>query len=115
MRSLRVKMCRLLLAHALGGVPLAAAEPVELTLSLGRGAVIDCADGIARVSTSSPEIVDVVTASTREVLFDAKAVGQATVIVWSKTGERTTYNVAVELNLAPMRSLLRESFPDEEI
>ena len=36
-------------------------------------------------------------------------------IVWSKTGQRTFYNVNVELNLDPLRQLLKESFPNEDI
>jgi pilus assembly protein CpaC len=104
-----------LLAFVAGVLLAAPPEPVELTLVLGRGVVIDCRDGISRISTSSPEVVDAVTASNHEVLFEAKALGQSTLIVWSKSGERTTYNVTVEPNLEPMRRLLRESFPDEEI
>jgi pilus assembly protein CpaC len=104
---------------ALGGpgavIELAPSDPVELTLTVGKGVVIDCPQGIARVSTSSPEIVDVVTASSLEVLFHAKAQGQATLLVWSKSGERTVYSVSVEPNLEPMRKLLRETFPEEEI
>jgi pilus assembly protein CpaC len=41
--------------------------------------------------------------------------GVATVVIWSKLGKRKTYNVTVEPNLEPMRRLLRETFPDEEI
>jgi pilus assembly protein CpaC len=104
------------LAAAVAGALLAApSEPVELTLVLGRGVVIDCPGGIGRISTSSPEVVDAVVASTHEILFEAKALGQSTLVVWSKSGERTTYNVTVEQNLEPVRRLLRESFPGEEI
>ncbi|PWT98138.1 MAG: type II and III secretion system protein [Terriglobia bacterium] len=96
---------------------LAAAPPdaEELTLTLGTGIVIDCPDAIARVAASTPEVVDAVTASSREVLFHAKGLGKATLVVWSKSGQRKTYNVTVEPNLEPMRKLLRETFPEEEI
>jgi len=87
----------------------------ELVLTLGGGAVVDCPDGISRVAASAPEAVDVVTASNHEILFNGKAVGHATVVIWSKSGKRKTYDVTVEPNLEPMRRLLRETFPDEEI
>jgi pilus assembly protein CpaC len=90
-------------------------EPLELLLTVGKGVVIDCPKGVARVSTSSPDIVDAVAASTQEVLFHAKALGQATLFIWSKSGERVIYNVTVEPNLEPLRRLVRETFPDEEI
>jgi pilus assembly protein CpaC len=91
------------------------AEPQEMLLTVGKGVVIDCPKGVARVSTSSPETVDIVAASAEEVLFHAKALGQATLFIWSKSGERVIYNVTVEPNLEPLRRLVRETFPDEEI
>ena len=97
---------------------LAAASPApveELTLQVGRGVVIDCPEGVARVSTSNPEAVDAVAASSREVLFHAKALGQSTLVVWSKTGARRTFGVTVEPNLEPLRRLMRATFPEEEI
>jgi pilus assembly protein CpaC len=87
----------------------------EMILTLGKGAVIDCPQGVLRVATSSPEVVDVVAASSEEVLFHAKALGQATVFVWSRTGERRVYEVTVEPNLEPLRKLVHDAFPDEDI
>jgi pilus assembly protein CpaC len=87
----------------------------ELTMTVGTGVVIDCPEGISRLAASSPEIVDAVTASTKEVLFHAKGLGRATMVVWSKTNQRKTYNVTVEPNLEPLRRLLRETFPEEQM
>ena len=92
-----------------------ASQSPELLLQVGRGVAIDCPQGIARVATSSPEVVDAVVAGNHEVLFQAKALGQATLFIWSKSGDRTAYNVTVEPNLDPMRRLLHETFPGEEI
>lgn len=115
-----MKRIRLLLvAAAFAALPAASpSEPtdaVDLTLTVGAGTVVDCLPAVVRVAVSSPEIVDAVTASRHEVIFHAKAVGRATMVVWSKTGERKTYNITVEPNLEPMRRLLRETFPGEEI
>ena len=87
----------------------------ELIMIVGTGVVIDCPGGIARLAASSPEIVDAVTASSNEVLFHAKSLGRATMVVWSKENQRKTYNVTVEPNLDPLRRLLRETFPGEQI
>ena len=67
------------------------------------------------MATSNPEAVDAVVASDHEVLFQAKALGQATLVVWSKSGDRRTYEVTVLPNLEPLRELLKESFPGEAI
>ncbi|HJT87008.1 MAG TPA: pilus assembly protein N-terminal domain-containing protein, partial [Bryobacteraceae bacterium] len=101
-----------LLAGILGAAP---SEPVELSLTLGTGMVIDSPDVITRISASAPEIADAVPASRREVLINAKALGKATLVVWCKSGERTAYNVTVGPDLEPLRKLLRETFPEEDI
>jgi len=94
---------------------IASATSPEILLQVGRGIAVDCPNGISRVATSSPEVVDAVVAGNQEVLFQAKALGQATLFIWSKQGERTAYNVTVEPNLDPIRRLLRETFPTEDI
>ncbi len=110
-RLLMLPAAALVLA-ALEGVP---PKTLEMSVTVGRGVLIDCPNGIIRVATSSPEIVDATTASGHEVLFHAKALGQATLFIWSKTGERMVYDITVEPNLEPMRRLVRETFPGEDI
>lgn len=87
----------------------------ELRLPTGRSAVIDFPSDIARISTSNPDVVDAVAVSLREVLLHGKAVGSATVVIWSKNGRRSFYQVSVEPNLEPLRRLLKDSFPSEDI
>jgi pilus assembly protein CpaC len=104
----------LLLALRAGALD-SAGGPASVTLVVGRGSVVDCPAGVSRISTSNPEAVDAVVAGETEVLFQAKAVGQATLMVWSKSGARKTYEVTVEPNLEPLRVLLKETFPDQEM
>ena len=51
----------------------------------------------------------------REVLLHGKSFGTVTLVVWSKSGQRNFYNVDVEQNLEPLRLLLRETFPKDDI
>ena len=90
-----------------------ASAGIEMTV--GSSKVIDCPTDLTRISTSDPAVVDVVSASRREVLLQAKGLGQATVGVWSKDGQRTFYTVSVVLDLAPIRKLVGQTFPSEEI
>ncbi|MEP7363516.1 MAG: pilus assembly protein N-terminal domain-containing protein [Acidobacteriota bacterium] len=87
----------------------------EIRITLGKSIVIDYPVDVARISTSNPEIVDAVAVSTREVLLHAKAHGICTIVVWSKTGQRTFYNISVEHNLEPIRRILKETFPNDPI
>ena len=93
-----------------------AAQPSEdMRLTVGRSVVLDFPSDVRQISTSDPAVVDAVAVSTREVLLNAKAMGTATAVVWSKAGERTIYAVTVEQNLDPLRRLLHDTFPAEEI
>ena len=109
-------MCLGLLTGSLGW---AASLPIEtsedLPLTVGRSIVIDYPGDIGRIATSNPDVVDAVAVSSREVLLHAKAQGMSTVIVWSRSGKRTAYSVMVEQNLEPVRRLLKETFPKENI
>src|ERR1051326_7235763 len=102
------RLILLCLVLAISAAALDSTIPINMPMVVGRGTVVDCPGGVARVATSNPEAVDAVVASDGEVLFHAKALGQATLIVWPKNGPRRTYNVTVEPNLEPLRDLLHE-------
>ena len=71
-----------LTAFLFGGLLLAQSAD-EVKVSVGKSVVIDYPEDISRISTSSPDIVDAVPATTREILLHGKGLGSATVIVWS--------------------------------
>ncbi len=87
----------------------------DLRLTVGKSVVIDYPSDIRQISTSNPEILDASPVTTREILLHGKGLGTATMVVWSKSGQRTFYNVNVELNVDPLRKLLKDSFPNENI
>ena len=87
----------------------------ELKLTVGRSVVIDYPSDIGRISTSNPDIVDAVPITAREILINAKASGQSSLIVWSKSGERSFFSVTVDQNLESIQKLLKEAFPNETI
>lgn len=89
--------------------------PEDLRLTVGKSIVIDYPEDIARVSTSNAEIVDASPVTAREILLHGKSFGTITLVVWSKSGQRNFYNITVEQNLEPLRKLLHETFPQEDI
>jgi len=98
------------------GAPSAFGQAAEdLRLTVGKSVVIDYPSDVRQISTSSPDIVDASPVTTREILLHGKGLGNATLVVWSKTGERTFYNVTVDLNLDSLRKILKDSFPSEQI
>src|SRR5258708_3264114 len=103
------------MAAALSPALKAQAGAEEIRVMLGRSVVIDYPEDIARISTSTPDVVDAVPATTREILLHGKALGGATVVVLSESGERTFFNVSVGQNLEPPRKLLEGTLPDHNI
>jgi pilus assembly protein CpaC len=105
------------LAVALGllAAPCRAQSAEDLRMTVGKSIVIDYPADIRQISTSNPDVIDASPVTTKEILMHGKGLGTATMVVWSKAGERMFYNVTVELNLDPLRRLLRETFPEEKI
>jgi pilus assembly protein CpaC len=93
----------------------AQAGPEEIRLTVGKSIVIDYPADIARISTSNPDVVDASPVTAREVLLQGKSLGTVTLVVWSKTGQRNFYNIDVEQNLEPLRQILKQTFPNEDI
>ncbi|HKX00507.1 MAG TPA: pilus assembly protein N-terminal domain-containing protein [Bryobacteraceae bacterium] len=91
------------------------AQPESLKLSISRSVVLDRTADVARVSISNPEVVDAVAVTSREILVNAKSAGLSSLIIWSRSGERSIYAVTVERDLEPVRALLKETFPGEEL
>ena len=105
----------MILGFLLGAAAASGQSAEDLRLTVGKSVVIDYPSDIRQISTSSPEIVDASPVTTREILLHGKGLGNATLVVWSKTGERTFYNVTVDLNLDSLRKILKDSFPNEQI
>ncbi len=105
-------MARGVLASAGREPRLSAQSAEDLRLTVGKSVVIDYPSDIRQISTSNPDIVDASPVTTREILLHGKGLGIATMVVWSKTGQRTFYNVTVELNLDPLRQDAEGHVPD---
>ena len=111
----RVSFVSLLVVFAAANSAFAQGGPEDIRLTVGKSIVIDYPTDISRISTSNAEIVDASPVTAREILVHGKAFGTVTLVVWSKAGQRMFYNVTVDLNLDPLRRLLKESFPNDNI
>src|SRR5262252_824742 len=89
--------------------------PRTLELTAGQGRILDFPAEITRVYTSNPEVADVVVIDAHQVIVNAKAAGKATLAVWPQPGPSETIAVTVGFDLAPIRKLLEEAFPDDQL
>lgn len=97
------------------GLAFAQGGPEDIRLTVGKSIVIDYPSDISRISTSNADIADASPVTGREVLVHGKSFGTVTLVVWSKAGQRNFYNITVEQNLEPLRRLIKETFPSEDI
>ncbi len=114
-KGLSGALALLLVAPSVQNVQAQSMSVVDLNMTVGKSLVIDYPVEIGRISTSSPEVVDAVPATAKEFLLHGKGHGAATVVVWAKNGARTMYNVTVEHNTDPIKKLITDTFPSEDI
>ncbi len=72
-----------------------AQEPQKVRILLGRSAVLSVPDSIGTVSIADDRVADVVVATSRQLLLNAKKIGTTSLVVWSKGNRYQTYEVVV--------------------
>ena len=95
-------------APAIGAVKL---ETTRLVTSVNKSELIESDASIRRVSVGNPDLIEVVAVSSRELVVNAKAPGETTLIVWSAAG-RKPFNVVV-MPLAGKLEGVRRQFEQE--
>ena len=89
---MRVIGC-LLLVIAAGSTWAQTAKTVSLTL--GRGELLQFTNDIVRVAVAEPKIADAIVVSPREVMIAAKGIGKTTVAIWETGPGLTRYDINV--------------------
>jgi len=88
--------------------------PRALTLTVGRGELLQFPDATSRVSVSDPTIADAVVVSPNDVVLNGKSPGNTTIMIWH--GDNVSpYNITVEPDLSEIQRQLRATFPTEQI
>jgi pilus assembly protein CpaC len=92
--AMSLGLAALLVVSAGAGTALAQ-EPQKVRILLGRSAVVSVPDSIGTVSIADDKIADVVVATSRQLLLNAKKIGTTSLVVWSKGNRYQTYEVVV--------------------
>ncbi len=83
-----------------------------LTLTVGRGELLQFSDDTSRVSVSDPTIADAIVVSTHDVVLNGKGPGNTTIMIWH--GDNVSpYNITVEPDLTEIQKQLRATFPSD--
>src|SRR5262249_32265892 len=96
------------------GGPSTVLAPRSMTLTVGRGELVQFPDETSRVSVSDPGTADAVVVSPHEVVLNGKTPGTTTIMIWH--GESISpFRITVEPDLSEVQKQLRATFPSEKI
>src|SRR5262245_15371883 len=111
---MRVAQVVIALVLGLQQGPATRLEPTSLTVTVGRGQLVQFSDDASRVSVSDPTIADAVVVSAHDVVVNGKAPGNTTIMIWH--GDYVSpYEITVEPDLSAIQKQLQASFPSEQI
>jgi pilus assembly protein CpaC len=71
-------------------------NPRRMTITAGKSAVVDSAVNIQRVSIADPKLAEAVAVNPREVLVNALAPGETTLILWQQGAERIFFDIVIQ-------------------
>src|SRR5690242_472209 len=90
------------------GRPQVSSQVPTLTITSGRGTVVDSPTDIRRVAISNGEIAEAIVATPTEVLVNGKAPGKTTMVVWHQNGSRLLYNLTILRDSSSLDAVRRE-------
>lgn len=94
----------------------------ELSVSVGKAVLVDCAQPIQRVAVGQSEVAEASAISPTEIMINGKAEGETSLIIWDIHGGRQFFNVAVRANgavsgdnLDTVRRELKTELPGQDV
>jgi pilus assembly protein CpaC len=94
----------------------------ELSVTVGKSVLVDCAQPIQRVAIGLGDIAEATAISPTEIMVDGKAAGETSLIIWDIHGGRQFFNVTVRAlatvtgdSLDAIRRELRAELPGQPI
>jgi pilus assembly protein CpaC len=97
------------------GVVEPATQATEVTLLVGRSAVVEVGAPITRVSLTSSDVADALVTSPSQLLVHGKVPGSISMFVWNRAGAIQRYEVAVQRDLVKLKDQVKQLFPGEPI
>ena len=84
-----------------------ASEDQSLVVTAGKSLIIDSPTPIVRVSIGNAEVAEALAVAPREVLVNAKARGETTLIIWQEGGKRLAFDLTLRPNTAKVDAINR--------
>src|SRR3954452_890330 len=93
-------------------------RPREMSLTAGKGELLQFPQEVQRVVVSEPKIADALVVSPHEVMINAKGPGKTTIMIWEAGAAPARYDVNVSADVSDWNDFkrhLRDSTPDSNV
>jgi pilus assembly protein CpaC len=87
----------------------------NLRLLVGRSMFVNSSERLRRVYVSNPDVLDSMTSSPHQIVVTAKVPGISSLILWDETGHSQAYQVTADIDVAGLRTALKDALPSENI
>src|SRR5260370_27616581 len=91
------------------------AEGETVHVLVGKSVVINVQAPLTRILSSNPTAVETMATSPTQVAVEGKAAGESSLILWDESGRSQVLDVAVDLDIAGLRSAIQRSYPRENL
>jgi len=98
-----------------GPTPASPGEGETVHVLVGKSVVINVQAPLTRVLSSNPTAVEAMATSPTQVVVEGKAAGNSSLILWDASGRSQILDVAVDLDIAGLRSAIQRSYPKEQL
>jgi pilus assembly protein CpaC len=95
--------------------PASPSEGETVHVLVGKSVVINVQAPLTRVLSSNPTAVEALATSPTQVVVEGKAAGNSSLIFWDASGRSQILDVAVDLDIAGLRSAIQRSYPKEQL
>jgi pilus assembly protein CpaC len=95
--------------------PVSPAEGETVHVLVGKSIIINVQAPLTRVLSSNPAAVEAIATSPTQVVVEGKAAGNSSLILWDASGQSQILDVAVDLDIAGLKSAIQRSYPHEQL
>lgn len=81
----------------------------RIELLSGRSVLINANEPLRRAAVGDPRVAEVVIISPQQAMLSGRAAGSTSLVLWGEDENQTAYEIVVRLDLAPLRTAIRET------
>jgi pilus assembly protein CpaC len=93
----------------------ASTEAQPLHILVGKSVVINLQTRLTRVLASNPGVIETLVTSPTQLVVEARAAGNSSLILWDESGSSRMLDVHVDLDLSGLRTSIQQAYPHDSI